>query len=80
MDASDRTECLQGTRIAMIQLITDWALDPAGAQNVMLLHGIAGVGKSTLSTTIANRFREQGRRVPSFSLTETSKRGVTPRP
>src|ERR1700685_4114099 len=61
MDASDRTDCLQGTRVAMIQLITEWALDPAGAQNVLWLHALAGAGKSTLSTTIANSLREMGR-------------------
>jgi hypothetical protein len=44
----------------MIQFISDWALDPTGAQNILWLHGLAGSGKSTLSTTIANRFRETG--------------------
>jgi hypothetical protein len=61
MDASDRIECLQGTRVAMIQFIIGWALDPAGQKNVLWLHGLAGAGKSTLSTTIANRLCEMGR-------------------
>ena len=61
MDACDRAECLVGTRTAIIQFITDWALDPANeTQNILWLHGLAGAGKSTLSTTIANRFREMG--------------------
>jgi NACHT domain len=61
MDASDRAECLPGTRVATIQLITDWALDPATTQNTLWVHGLAGIGKSTLSTTVANRFLEMGR-------------------
>jgi hypothetical protein len=61
MDASDRAECLPGTRVAMIQLIMDWALDLISTQNIFWVHGLAGIGKSTLSTTIANRCRDQGR-------------------
>ena len=45
----------------MIQIITDWALDPNSTQNVFWVHGLAGIGKSTLSTTIANHFRDIGR-------------------
>ena len=60
MDASDRTECLPGTRVAIIQLIMDWALDLTSTQKIFWLHGLAGIGKSTLSTTIANRCRDQG--------------------
>jgi hypothetical protein len=60
MDASDRAECLPGTRVAIIKLVTDWALDPTTTQNALWVHGLAGMGKSTLSTTVANRFREMG--------------------
>src|SRR5215471_3021001 len=60
MDASDRSECLPGTRTALIQSITDWAMNPPGRQNVLWVHGLAGSGKSTLSTTVANRLREKG--------------------
>ena len=61
MDGSDRAECLPGTRVAIIQLIMDWALDPISTQNIFWVHGLAGIGKSTLSTTIANRCRDQDR-------------------
>ena len=60
MDASDRIECLQGTRVAMIQFIIGWALDPAGQKNILWLHRLAGASKSTLST-ITNRLCEMGR-------------------
>ena len=39
----------------------DWALDLTSTQNIFWVHGLAGIGKSTLSTTIANRCRDQGR-------------------
>lgn len=61
MDGSDRAECLPGTRVAIIQLIMDWALDLTSTQNIFWVHGLAGIGKSTLSTTIANCCRDQGR-------------------
>lgn len=64
MDASDRPDCLHGTRVAIIQLITDWALNPAGAQHILWLHALAGAGKSTLFTTIANSLREMGHLEP----------------
>jgi hypothetical protein len=60
MDASGRTACLPGTRVATIQFIIDWAKDPTGIQNVLWLHGVAGAGKSTVATTMANRFRKMG--------------------
>lgn len=60
MDATDRRECLSGTRTAMIQFIMDWAQDPVGAQNVLWIHGLAGSGKSTLSTTIASKLLGMG--------------------
>jgi NACHT domain len=59
MDASCRSECLQGTRLDALSSITDW-IRLSTEQRVLWLHGLAGSGKSTLSTTIANIFREQG--------------------
>lgn len=60
MDAFYRPECLPGTRSEILQFITDWCLTPAahGDQNVLWLSGPLGSGKSTISTTIAERFRE----------------------
>ena len=59
MDASNRTECLKRTRLATIQFIDDWASGRVGTQNVLWLHGLAGVGKSTLATTMATHFRNR---------------------
>lgn len=60
-DATNRTECLNGTRTDLIQTITEWALDPASIQNILWLYGLAGSGKSALSTTIANHLRGEAR-------------------
>lgn len=63
MDAFSRAECLPGTRLDILQFITDWLTTPTtvGDQNVLWLQGPVGSGKSTISTTIAERFREINR-------------------
>jgi NACHT domain len=58
MDASSRIECLTDTRTGILKFIVDWVNSSASDQNILWLHGLAGSGKSTLSTTIANIFRE----------------------
>jgi hypothetical protein len=61
MDPSRRTKCLEETRTDILKFVTDWATARRTTQNVLWLHGLAGSGKSTLSTTIACRFQEEGR-------------------
>src|SRR5882724_970394 len=65
MDASLRQECLEGTCLDILQSITDWLSTPSDGQNIFWLHGPAGSGKSAISTTIAERFREL-RRLGAF--------------
>lgn len=60
MDSHDRTECLRGTRDAIILSIIQWARNSEGPHKLMWLHGLAGAGKSTLSTTIATRIQADG--------------------
>ncbi|KAF7982448.1 hypothetical protein HWV62_28595 [Athelia sp. TMB] len=59
MDAPNRPLCLPHTRVDVLQLIHDWAEDPACAQNVLWLHGLAGSGKSTIAATLAQHYRER---------------------
>ncbi|KAF7968264.1 hypothetical protein HWV62_31105 [Athelia sp. TMB] len=54
MEQSERDECLPGTRMNSINMIMDWYSDESdNRKSTMWLHGLAGAGKSTLSTTIA---------------------------
>ncbi|KAF7968096.1 hypothetical protein HWV62_31995 [Athelia sp. TMB] len=54
MDQSARGTCLPGTRLDAIDSVLNWYSDDSdNRKSVMWLHGLAGAGKSTLSTTIA---------------------------
>jgi ATP/maltotriose-dependent transcriptional regulator MalT len=57
MDGSRRTGCLENTRTDVLKLVSQWASDPTSVQRVLWLHGPAGSGKSTISTTLVDRFR-----------------------
>lgn len=73
MDGSSRRECLSGTRQETLAFIIDWLTTPnAENQNILWFHGVAGSGKSTISTTIAEYFREL-RRLGAFIFFDRSK-------
>ncbi|KAJ7609458.1 WD40-repeat-containing domain protein [Roridomyces roridus] len=57
MNAALHTTCLLGTRQKLLDDITDWITLPSATGNVLWLSGVAGCGKSTISTTISERFR-----------------------
>lgn len=70
MDASDRSPCHPRTRLGILQDISVFLLSPPDAsgvhiQNVFWLYGLAGTGKSTTATTVANIVRDQ-RRLGAF--------------
>lgn len=56
--------------------ITEWLTTPSGNSNVFWLYGVAGSGKSTISTTIANYFRDLGR-LGAFIFFDRNKPGIT---
>ena len=59
MDEYNRTACLKNTRRDVINNVLEWSADTSNkAKNVLWLYGLAGSGKSTLSTTIAQNLRE----------------------
>ncbi|KAF8578326.1 WD40 repeat-like protein [Ramaria rubella] len=60
MNASSRGECQPDTRHDIITFVAHWLMNPS-PQNVLWLHGVAGSGKSTIATTIANYFRRLSR-------------------
>jgi hypothetical protein len=66
MNESNRDACLPKTRLDVIKFIVEWIADGSSDQKrVLWLYGLAGSGKSTLSTTIAWMMREL-RRLGAF--------------
>jgi hypothetical protein len=61
MDSSGHTECLPNTRLDVLERITNWITNPHDEGNVLWLHGLAGSGKSTIATSLANLFRDLNR-------------------
>jgi NACHT domain len=61
MDPSLRLGCLNGTRQDTLEFVSNWLMAPSDDQNILWLHGVPGCGKSTISTTIAQYFRDLGR-------------------
>jgi hypothetical protein len=58
MDEWNRTTCLENTRLNVIKDIMEWIADDSDdGKKVLWVHGLAGMGKSTLSTTIAHIMR-----------------------
>ncbi|KAJ7033060.1 hypothetical protein C8F04DRAFT_1235038, partial [Mycena alexandri] len=57
MNATSRTLCLAGTRRKILDDITEWLTVPSVSGNILWLSGVAGSGKSTISTTIAESLR-----------------------
>jgi len=61
MNEYDRKDCLPKTRLDVMKSFMDWIADESiDRKRVLWLHGLAGSGKSTLSTTIAWRMRHRG--------------------
>ncbi|KAG6913220.1 hypothetical protein DXG01_008642, partial [Tephrocybe rancida] len=57
--------CLLGTRVALLSRICDWALDPT-SQQLLLLHGAAGKGKSAIAHSISKELQSEGLAVVPF--------------
>ena len=58
MDEYNRTTCLPNTRLDIIKDIMEWIADDSDdRKKVLWVYGVAGTGKSTLSTTIAHMMR-----------------------
>jgi hypothetical protein len=58
MDEYNRTPCLENTRRDVINDVMEWIADDSNeAKKVLWVYGLAGTGKSTLSTTMAQIMR-----------------------
>ena len=59
--ALKREECTPGTRVKILETITNWANDHSSdSERVFWLTGQAGSGKTTIAFTIAKRFEKVG--------------------
>ncbi|KAG5219512.1 POC1 centriolar protein [Salix suchowensis] len=61
MEWTGRPTCHPRTRLDMLRTITEWIIDPKAKSRVLWITGLAGAGKSTLATTVANMYAENGR-------------------
>ncbi|OJI81247.1 hypothetical protein ASPTUDRAFT_58544 [Aspergillus tubingensis CBS 134.48] len=57
-DMDEAHECLEGTRVELLDEIMDWVDDPQG-KTIFWLSGVAGTGKSTISRTVARKLQER---------------------
>ncbi|KAH8802971.1 putative G-protein beta WD-40 repeat-containing protein [Xylogone sp. PMI_703] len=64
---NQHNQCLEGTRIELLEQIQKWAGD-TDSKHVFWLKGIAGTGKSTLAHTVAHMLQSQDFLVASFSF------------
>jgi hypothetical protein len=59
MNECNRNVCLPNTRLDVVKTIIDWIADESSdCKHVLWLYGLAGSGKSALSTTIAWMVRD----------------------
>jgi polynucleotide 5'-kinase involved in rRNA processing len=77
LDPSRRTECLANTRKDVLKFVIDWVNDTRSEQRMLWIHGLAGSGKSTLTTTIAIYLGIPGSWELFCSLTAMSLKEVT---
>lgn len=64
MSTFGRPRCLEGTQTQSRGEIHDW-INSNSTQNIYWLHGVAGSGKSTIATTVADELQET-RRLGAF--------------
>lgn len=64
-DEEQNDYCLAGTRVRLLQDITEWAED-LNRKHIFWLNGMAGTGKSTVSRSVAKILQSQGRLGATF--------------
>ncbi|KAL5641644.1 hypothetical protein ACGC1H_001950 [Rhizoctonia solani] len=58
--------CQDGTRLGVLGYIDDWTADQTPSSTFMWIYGQAGIGKSTILTSVCNRLSEKGIPIVSF--------------
>ncbi|KAF7977772.1 hypothetical protein HWV62_2655 [Athelia sp. TMB] len=77
MIVGDRPTCLSGTRQDVLDDILERLMNPSN-ENILWLHGAAGLGKSTIATTIAEHFAGLQRRGAFLIFDRNSKEESEP--
>ncbi|KDQ54186.1 hypothetical protein JAAARDRAFT_135850, partial [Jaapia argillacea MUCL 33604] len=52
--------CLPGTRVALLDTIETWALQPDSSKSLKWLYGVAGCGKSSIAHSLVQKFQDCG--------------------
>ncbi|KAF9450239.1 hypothetical protein P691DRAFT_726348, partial [Macrolepiota fuliginosa MF-IS2] len=76
-DSSDRDpppRCHPGTRTTISNKIYDWLGSPRPEKKLLWLRGLAGVGKSAIIQTVAEKLADQGRLGASLFFSRTNGR------
>ncbi|KAG9075116.1 hypothetical protein FRC06_010261, partial [Ceratobasidium sp. 370] len=58
--------CMPNTRMHIIDAILDWAQNDNEATHIYWIHGFAGLGKSSVATSVCQRLEDQGILAASF--------------
>ncbi|KAG8763167.1 POC1 centriolar protein A, partial [Ceratobasidium sp. 428] len=59
-------KCLAGTRTSIIDELVNWAYNSDGGPRLAWVHGLAGLGKSSIATSVCLRFDDQHALASSF--------------
>lgn len=78
MKPLERERCFPDTRVDITDRIESWLRDDS-KPNILWLHGVPGVGKSTIAASVADTLRQRGQLMSNFSFVrnETSQRNPT---
>ncbi len=71
--------CHPGTRVEVLNTITDWIHDPDPCQRIFWLNGPAGAGKSAIAQTVAEHCKVKELAASFFFQRNTVDRGFADR-
>ena len=76
---ASRESCFEGTRVKLIEDIMGWLNECDKRQSIYVLRGVAGIGKSTVSKSVAEHAVDAGNLVASFFFSRNEKNRKTAR-
>ncbi|KAF8991824.1 hypothetical protein BDQ17DRAFT_1432803 [Cyathus striatus] len=71
-ERADPPKCHPNTRLTVISEIMEWVDSEDLTKRIMWLNGAAGVGKSAIAQTIAERCSQEGKLISSFFFSRTA--------